>query len=78
MHSASPSSSPPLGNLLLLALNRRGLSITEAANRIPMNRGTLNRILNGSSDPTWSTLRRICDGLGIPLEELEGKEARAN
>lgn len=78
MPSSSPSNTPLIGNLLILALNRRGLSITEAARRIPMPRGSLQQIANGAHEPTWPTIVRILDGLDIPIEELEWREARAS
>ncbi len=83
MHSnASPSEALiPLGNLLWMALNQRGLSSSQAAKQIPMDQGQLSRILNGNTDPTWSTVCRILGGLHISFEELGellGREARAS
>ena len=35
-----------------------------------LSRANLNYIINGKTDPKLSTLRRICEGLEIELDEL--------
>jgi len=64
------SRSVPIGTRLLLAIVRRGLSVTDAATHAGMPTSQLSRILTGQTDPKWSTVERICGSLLIPMEEL--------
>lgn len=52
-------------------LRERYGSINAAARALKMPEGTLHRLYSGERDnPTLETLRKIADGLGVPLAEL--------
>lgn len=53
---------------LRMKLDELGISQTEAANIICMNRSMFSGILNGHDNPTLSTIDRIAEGLGIEIE----------
>ena len=50
----------------------KGISNSELARRIGLNRSSISRILNGKLNPRQDTLKRIADELGVsPLELLD-------
>lgn len=48
----------------------KGLSLNLFAYENDLNKSTLSRIENGIVDPKLTTLKKIADGLEIPLNEL--------
>ena len=49
----------------------RGISLNKLANMCGITQSTLNNIVNqGSNNPTLSTIKKICDGLDITLENF--------
>ena len=48
----------------------KGISIREMELEGDIDRRRLSKIENGKANPTLFTLRKICDVLGITLEEL--------
>ncbi len=45
-------------------------SVAEVCRRLGMNRAQFNRYLNGTTEPTHSTLRRISEFFGVEPEEM--------
>ncbi len=49
-------------------IKERGLTITELADRMGINRVNLSNMVNGN--PTVETLNKIADALGVQVTEL--------
>jgi len=49
---------------------QRGMSLTEAAERIGITRDTLSELERGKRHPYTPTLTKIARGYGVPVEEL--------
>ncbi len=49
---------------------QRGLSLTDAAERIGITRDTLSELERGKRHPYMPTLAKIAEGYGVPVEEL--------
>jgi transcriptional regulator with XRE-family HTH domain len=49
---------------------QRGLALTEAAERIGIDRHTLRDLEVGDRTPRYPTLAKIAEGYGVPVEEL--------
>src|SRR5262245_39718849 len=81
---SSPSSVPTalsewptpvtLGNRLRRVRVRSGLSIRELAAKAEIDKGTLVKLEKGTT-PTYRTLVRICDALGVSVVQLLRPEA---
>jgi transcriptional regulator with XRE-family HTH domain len=61
---------PELAAAIRQVRERRGLSQAEVARRADIEPSWLSRLESGSANPSWGTVRRICDALDIPLSEL--------
>lgn len=48
-------------------LRQCGMTQTEAAEKIDMNRGDFSALLNGHRKPTISTIEKIAEGLGLDV-----------
>jgi transcriptional regulator with XRE-family HTH domain len=48
----------------------RGLTQEQLCERADLSLDAISRIEGGSRAPTLDTLKRIADGLGVPLEDL--------
>jgi transcriptional regulator with XRE-family HTH domain len=59
-----------LGTRILQARNQRGISQTDLARRAGLAASYLSRIENRKIDPRPKTLRKIADGLKVPLADL--------
>lgn len=46
------------------------LSQSVLAERAGMSSSWLSRIESGSYDPTWSSMRKVAEGLGVSMETL--------
>ena len=56
---------------ILELCGERGISLNKLANMCGITQSTLNNIVNqGSNNPTLSTIKKICDGLDITLENF--------
>lgn len=49
-------------------IKEQGLTITELAEQMGINRVNLSNMVNGN--PTVETLNKIADALGVPITEL--------
>lgn len=68
-----------IGTRILQARSQRNISQIELARRTGLAGSYLSRIENRKIDPGPRTLKKIAEGLGLPLAELfrEGPEAAA-
>ena len=58
-------------NRILVLSEEKGYSINQLAEWSGVPRSSLKNILYGKSkDPKSSTIKKICDGLGITLDEF--------
>lgn len=48
-------------------LRELGITQTEAAEKIHMNRAAFSGLINGHDNPTLATIERIADGLKIEI-----------
>ncbi len=60
----------PLAERLRILRARKGLTLTEASERIGITRHTLRSLERGGQDPHYPTLRKIAEGYDVPVEEL--------
>lgn len=66
---ASPASSSPLVDLgiAMKALRREAdLTQKQLGERTGLHETYISQIENGAGNPTWTTLSRLCKGLGVP------------
>lgn len=49
------------------------LSIEALAGKAGLTLNTVTRLELGQSDPSWSTVRKVAEGLGVSLAELGGQ-----
>jgi len=55
----------------------RAWTLEQAARQAGLARSTLSKIENGQMSPTYDALRKLADGLGIPVPQLFTQPARA-
>ncbi len=48
----------------------RGWTLEQAAQEAGLARSTLSKVENGQMSPTYDVLRKLADGLGIPVPQL--------
>jgi len=70
MQLKSEGSEPEIGERLRAHRKKRGLSLQDVAAGAEISASWLSRIENGQSRVPYDTLRRICDGLEISLEDV--------
>lgn len=63
--------STELGQYLQRELSQRGMSIRRAAVAVGLSYGTLYGVMRGEGVPELPTLRKISEGLGVPLRRLQ-------
>ena len=59
---------------LQLALNKVGMTQTELAKRIGVERATVSNWINGNRTPTLGHLRKAAEVLGMTVTEILGDE----
>lgn len=59
-----------LGEHIKQLREKKGFSAAEFARRTEMERSHIARIETGQTNPTSTTLKTLCDGLDIELEEF--------
>lgn len=60
-----------LGEYLQREISQRGWSRRKAAAQIGLSYGTLYGVLSGAGVPELPTLKKIAEGLGVPLRRLQ-------
>ena len=61
---------PALGPTLRALREARAIGQETLAHRAGLSVATYARVERGQVNPTWTTVRRILDALGVPLAEL--------
>jgi transcriptional regulator with XRE-family HTH domain len=51
-------------------MDQYGYDETEMARRAGLNQSTINRVLNSTTIPKFTTLKKIAESLNIPVEAL--------
>lgn len=64
-----------LGERLMVARARRGLTLLEAAEKAGIGRDTLSDIERGRRRPLIPTVAKIANGYGVPIEDLLVEDA---
>ena len=60
-----------IANRMLNMCAERGITLNKLSRICGMTQSTLNNIVNtGSNNPTVSTIKKVCDGLGITLADF--------
>jgi transcriptional regulator with XRE-family HTH domain len=62
---------PPFAARLKALRERAGLTVYALAKRTGLNEASLYRLAAGR-DPTWDTVQKLSDALGISTEEFRG------
>lgn len=65
-----PDPQPALGEAIRQLRNKRGLSQEDLAHAAGVTTGTVSTIERGNSNPTWGTVKRIAQALGVTIVEL--------
>ena len=65
-----PDPQPALGEAIRQLRNKRGLSQEDLAHAAVVTTGTVSTIERGNSNPTWGTVKRIAQALGVTIVEL--------
>lgn len=58
------------GNKIKKLMDSNDINITDLAKIIDVNRVFLSRIVNNHQKPSFDTLSKICDALGVTLSEF--------
>jgi transcriptional regulator with XRE-family HTH domain len=66
----APEPHPGLGRAIRFLRESRGWGQHQLAARSGVTLGTVSDIERGQRDPKWSTVQRLCRGLGVTLGEL--------
>lgn len=75
--SNSPSRTPvPIGTRIMAAIVTSGHTMHEVATLAGMPPATLSNIVQGHSDPKWSSVERIAGALGISTGALLNEEVQ--
>ena len=59
-----------VGKQVRLIRRKRDLSQRELARRVGVSNGTISQIERGNSDPSFSLLMKVLDGLGVSISEF--------
>jgi transcriptional regulator with XRE-family HTH domain len=59
-----------LGRAINAIRKERGLRQEDLAERASLHESYISVLESGQRNPTWSAVRRISDGLEVPLSEL--------
>ena len=59
-----------IGARIRRLMEQKGLGETEMAEIAGLNQSTINRVLNSTTIPKFTTLKKIAEGLNIPVEAL--------
>lgn len=59
-----------LGRRISIERKKRGITLEKLAYEMEISKGNLSDIENGKSDPRYTTLLKIADGLELPLSKL--------
>lgn len=59
-----------LGRAVELAMNERGMTQHTLAKKAGMDGTQISALVCGQANPTYDSLKRLCDGLDMPLSEL--------
>jgi transcriptional regulator with XRE-family HTH domain len=70
--------SAEVAHILREVRKKRGLSMTALAARAGLSQGMISLVENKLRNPTLDTLLRICEVLGIRLEEVIRRARRAS
>ena len=65
-----PDPQPALGEAIRQLRNKRGLSQEDLAHAAGVTTGTVSTIERGNSNPTWGTVKRIAQALGVTIVVL--------
>ena len=67
--------SQAVAHRILQLCNERNISINKLSLICGITQSTVNNIINGGSkNPTISTIKKICDGMDMPLSEFFNSE----
>jgi len=72
-----PRTSTPqrgLGKAIRFLREESGMTQKGLAERSGVSASWISRIEHGEVDPTWNTIARISEGLGIPMESVAKAE----
>jgi transcriptional regulator with XRE-family HTH domain len=59
-----------IGWMMKVLIAERGLSRAELADRTGIDYKLVSKYLKGEGNPTYRTLKRLCDAIGVSLGEL--------
>jgi Helix-turn-helix. len=59
-----------IANRICEECRMRAISVNRLANISGITQSTLNNIVHSSSSPTVSTVKKVCDGLEISMEDF--------
>jgi transcriptional regulator with XRE-family HTH domain len=59
-----------IGWMMKVVIAEKGLSRSKLADRTGIDYKLVSKYLKGEGNPTYRTLKRLCDGIGISLGEL--------
>lgn len=66
----TPAPDPALAAAIRGLRGARGITQEALAHDANITAGTLSRIELGTTTPSWSTVRALCQALGVTLTEL--------
>jgi transcriptional regulator with XRE-family HTH domain len=59
-----------IGWVMKVVIAEKGLSRAKLAERTGIDYKAVSKYLKGQGNPTYETLKRLCDGIGVSLGEV--------
>jgi transcriptional regulator with XRE-family HTH domain len=59
-----------IGWVMKVVIAEKGLSRAKLADRTGIDYKLVSKYLKGEGNPTYETLKRLCDGMGVSLGEV--------
>jgi transcriptional regulator with XRE-family HTH domain len=59
-----------IGWVMKVVIAEKGLSRAKLADRTGIDYKAVSKYLKGQGNPTYETLKRLCDGIGVSLGEV--------
>jgi transcriptional regulator with XRE-family HTH domain len=59
-----------IGWVMKVVIAEKGLSRAKLADRTGIDYKSISKHLRGQGNPTYETLKRLCDGMGVSLGEV--------
>lgn len=71
-----PSAESTFATRLAVLRAESGLSVQELAMQAGLHRQLVHKLERGEHEPTWATVLKLADAMGVSTEQFRGKQDR--